>query len=137
MRRIVLVAVAILAVVGVVVWLGAPQVANPGKGAAMIQVQVPSLSTIGAQGQKLFEKNCADCHGNKASGQKGVAPPLIHKVYKPSHHADISFQRAAKFGVRAHHWPFGNMPPVEGVTSAEVDKITVFIREVQRANGIK
>jgi hypothetical protein len=39
-------------------------------------------------------------------------------------------------GVQAHHWRFGNMPPVEGITRAEVATIITYIRELQRANGI-
>ena len=47
-----------------------------------------------------------------------------------------SIARAAKQGVQQHHWPFGNMPPVEGITDAEIAVITAYIRAVQRANGI-
>jgi len=39
-------------------------------------------------------------------------------------------------GVRAHHWSFGNMPAVEGLTRADVKMIIAYIRELQRANGI-
>jgi len=39
-------------------------------------------------------------------------------------------------GVRGHHWPFGDMPPVEGVTRGDVTMIIAYIRELQRANGI-
>ena len=83
-----------------------------------------------------FEAKCAACHGVNAAGQDGVAPPLVHKVYEPSHHGDESFQRAASLGVRAHHWPFGNMPAVEGLTRGDVKMIIAYIRELQRANGI-
>jgi hypothetical protein len=38
--------------------------------------------------------------------------------------------------VRAHHWNFGSMPPVSGVSDDDVATITAFVREVQRANGI-
>jgi hypothetical protein len=39
--------------------------------------------------------------------------------------------------VRAHHWRFGNMPPVDGVNRAEVEKIVAYVRALQRANGIE
>ncbi len=87
-------------------------------------------------GERIFEAKCASCHGQNAAGQKGVAPSLIHKIYEPSHHGDESFQRAVALGVRAHHWPFGDMPPVEGLTRAEVATIIAFVRELQRENGI-
>ena len=83
----------------------------------MVQVVVPETFSDNARiGQVAFEAKCAVCHGANAAGQDGVAPPLVHKIYEPSHHGDAAFLLAAKNGVRAHHWRFGNMPPVEGVT---------------------
>ncbi len=102
----------------------------------MVKVTVPSLTSSAKAGKKLFDAKCALCHGKNAAGQKGVAPPLVHKIYEPNHHSDYSFQRSAKFGVRAHHWPFGDMPPVKGVTQDDVSKIIAYVRELQRANGI-
>ena len=69
-------------------------------------------------------------------GRRELPPPLVHKIYEPNHHGDLSFQLAAKNGVRAHHWPFGNMPPIEGVSENEVSEIIVYVRELQRANDI-
>ena len=104
---------------------------------AMVLVSVPdTLSSSGKLGKRIFEEQCASCHGRNAAGQEGVAPPLIHKIYEPSHHGDESFQRAAALGVRAHHWPFGNMPPIEGLTRADVSTVITYVRELQRANGI-
>jgi len=105
-------------------------------GKALATVRVPELSAAAKPGEMLFNANCASCHGKDAAGQEGVAPPLVHKIYEPNHHGDIAFQRAAKNGARAHHWPFGDMPPVDGVTEADVTKIITYIRELQRANGI-
>lgn len=111
---------------------------QPGtQGAAMANVVIPATLSENAQiGQKAFETNCAACHGVNAAGQDRVAPPLVHKIYEPSHHGDESFQLAAAQGVRAHHWRFGNMPAVEGITRGEVTLIIAYIRELQRANGI-
>lgn len=102
----------------------------------MVDVVLPELNDLEQQGEVNFIKYCSTCHGIAGSGQKGVAPPLIHKIYEPSHHSDISFRFAAERGVRAHHWPFGNMPPVENITLPEIQNITLYIRSVQRANGI-
>lgn len=104
---------------------------------ALVSVTLPEqLSDNAIIGKRIFEAKCASCHGRNAAGQKGVAPPLIHKIYEPSHHGDESFQRAVALGVRAHHWPFGNMPPVDGLTRAEVSTIITYVRELQRTNGI-
>jgi mono/diheme cytochrome c family protein len=104
---------------------------------ALVHITLPDqLSTKAQLGKQAFDAKCASCHGPNAVGQDGVAPPLIHKIYEPSHHPDASFFRAAAFGVRAHHWRFGNMPPIEGLTKADVAGIVTYIRELQRANGI-
>ena len=106
-------------------------------GAPMVEVVLPeTLSTNAQVGKLAYEAKCAVCHGTNAAGQDGVAPPLVHKIYEPSHHGDGAFLLAAKNGVRAHHWRFGNMPPVEGVTDGDVKMIVAYVRELQRANGI-
>ena len=43
---------------------------------------------------------------------------------------------AARRGVRAHHWGFGDMPPVEGVTDADIAAIIAYVRTLQKANGV-
>lgn len=105
-------------------------------GAPLAEVRVPPLAPDLREGREAFEQYCAVCHGVNAAGQQGVAPPLIHVIYEPNHHGDQSFYRAAKQGVRAHHWPFGDMPPVEGITDTEIVKIVTYVRTLQRANGI-
>lgn len=106
-------------------------------GAPIAQVRVPASFTANAQiGNRIFDAKCSVCHGTNAAGQNGVAPPLVHKIYEPSHHGDMAFVLAAKNGVRAHHWKFGNMPRIEGITDGEVKLVTTYIRELQRENGI-
>ena len=86
-------------------------------------------------GMKKYRTMCTQCHGEWAEGtDKG--PPLIHPFYKPSHHADESFYRAAIRGVKAHHWKFGDMPPVSGATTDDVSRILPFIRWLQQENVI-
>ena len=99
------------------------------------QIKVPALSAEAEVGRAVFEANCITCHGKNAAGSAN-GPPLIHKIYEPGHHSDQSFYRAAKFGVTAHHWPYGNMPPVSGVKAEDVTEIIRYVRELQRANGI-
>lgn len=89
-----------------------------------------------SQGKQAYNDNCASCHGADLKGTR-QGPPFIHPVYEPSHHGDEAFYRAAANGVRAHHWRFGDMPPVSGITRAEVGEIISYIREQQRAHGIK
>ena len=104
---------------------------------AIVAIELPvELSKVAQIGKLAFQSNCLVCHGENAVGQVGVAPPLIHKIYEPSHHGDESFQRAVAVGVRAHHWKFGNMPAIEGLTRGDVKAIIAYVRELQEANGI-
>ncbi len=105
-------------------------------GAAIVSVKVPELNYDAKLGETAFNKNCSACHGENAAGQEGVAPPLVHKIYEPSHHGDMAFIIAAKRGVRQHHWRFGNMPALPDVSEIEIQKIIEYIRTLQRANGI-
>jgi mono/diheme cytochrome c family protein len=109
-----------------------------GTAAALAEVVVPaSFSPLAQTGEGYFNAVCATCHGVNAAGQAGVAPPLVHRIYEPSHHGDMAFVMAARNGVRAHHWPFGDMPPVPThLTDAEITTIITYVRELQRANGI-
>ena len=134
-RRLIMIAVAVL-VIGAIAWRYYPQPAEPGSGAPIVEVKVPELDAMTLAGKQEFDANCAQCHGANAAGQEGVAPPLVHKIYEPNHHGDQSFYLAAKQGVRAHHWPFGNMPPVEDITDVEISQIVNYVRTLQRANGI-
>jgi len=86
-------------------------------------------------GEMLFERHCASCHGEKALGTE-VGPPLVHIIYEPSHHADFAFYLAVTQGVRAHHWRFGDMPPVAGLEQEEISRITAYIRWLQQQVGI-
>ena len=36
----------------------------------------------------------------------------------------------------SHHWRFGHMPPVAGLSRKDVAKIIAYVRELQSANGI-
>jgi mono/diheme cytochrome c family protein len=101
-----------------------------------ITVVVPELSQEATIGMASFETYCIECHGKNAAGtDKG--PPLVHPVYRPAHHGDFSFVRAVTNGVPQHHWLFGNMPPQPAIRRDEIDQIIVYLRQLQRANGIE
>ena len=115
-----------------------PDTSELAEGAPIVEVSLPEELSGSAQlGKKIFEAKCASCHGENAAGQNGVAPPLVHKIYEPNHHSDMAFVVAVQNGVRSHHWSFGNMPPVEGVTPGDVKMVVAYVRELQRANGIE
>lgn len=106
--------------------------------APIVSVRLPEGFTETALvGKHAFDAVCSDCHGKNATGRNGKGPPLVHKIYEPSHHADAAFLRAVQNGVQAHHWRFGNMPKLQGITDGDVKGIIRYVRELQRANGIE
>jgi mono/diheme cytochrome c family protein len=89
-----------------------------------------------ATGQELYEQSCAECHGVDLRGtDKG--PSHLSIVYEPSHHADGAFLVAVLRGARAHHWNFGDMPPIPNLESDEVAAITAYVRSVQQREGFE
>jgi cytochrome c len=89
-----------------------------------------------AQGERGYNQYCRTCHG--ALGVGTVAgPPLVHEIYEPSHHSDAAFRLAVTRGVRAHHWSFGNMPPLPPVDSAAIAGVTAYVRWLQQKAGIE
>lgn len=87
-------------------------------------------------GKAIFSANCKACHGKEGLGTRN-GPPLIHKIYEPGHHSDFSFYRAVSSGVKSHHWRFGNMLAIPGVSPEDVGHIIAYIRQQQRLAGIR
>lgn len=126
MRKVVGILVAGLGLAVTSAWAQPTQIPKPSKG----------LMPNAAAGKKLFEANCTKCHGADLRGTK-EGPPLLHRTYEPSHHGDVSFQIAVKYGTRQHHWQFGDMAPVQGLTPDDVAHITAYVRVEQRKAGIR
>jgi len=97
---------------------------------------VPVGPFDGTTGAELYGQACATCHGEDLRGTD-QGPPFLDVVYEPGHHPDGAFLAAAMMGVRSHHWDFGNMPPIEGITEEQVLAIVEYVRSEQRAAGIE
>jgi len=133
-----------VAIVGVLVIAGAtisylmqPPPSQPGEGAPIVEIIVPQLSALELSGEALYNASCAACHGVNIVGKEGIAPSFVNAIYRPRHHSDGAYYVAVQSGVRAHHWPFGSMPPVEDVDREDVRKIIAYVRAIQKANGIE
>ncbi len=87
------------------------------------------------QGETQYQQICARCHGVNLYGSS-EGPPLLDRVYAPSHHADLAFYHAVKNGVRQHHWKFGDMPMLTGITPEQTSDIVAFVRTRQQSVGI-
>lgn len=88
-----------------------------------------------SRGEAVFRAHCVKCHGEGAAGTE-AGPPLVHRFYHPNHHADITFRWAVERGVKAHHWNFGDMPRIEGVSKDEVEAVIGYVRGLQKKAGI-
>ncbi len=98
-------------------------------------VKLPKMTPALNMGKTTYDAFCAVCHGKNTAGtDKG--PTFLDRVYHPGHHGDVAFYVAPIKGAKAHHWKFGDMLPVEGVTDAHLKKIVPYIRAVQKANGL-
>lgn len=95
----------------------------------------PLANGSASRGQETFANNCAQCHGTDLGGTD-QGPPLIHEYYVPSHHGDEAFLMAVQRGVQPHHWDFGPMPPVSGLSEDDVADVVAFVRQQQREAGL-
>lgn len=115
-----------------------------GVGVAACSAGDTSESTLTAQvspdvvatGAELYAANCAECHGIDLRGTDR-GPSHLSIVYEPNHHSDAVFLLAVRNGVRAHHWDFGPMLPVEGLSDDEVSAIVAYVRDNQAEHGFE
>lgn len=96
----------------------------------------PEAATAGDLGAQVYASSCASCHGADLRGtDKG--PSQLSIVYEPNHHPDDAYRSAIANGAPQHHWTFGDMPPVEGLTTEEVEAVIDFIRSEQQRQGFE
>ena len=95
-----------------------------------------SASTQTELGAQVYAEACASCHGADLRGtDKG--PSQLSIVYEPNHHSDASFRNAIANGAPQHHFDFGDMEPVEGLTEADVEAVIAFVRSEQQRLGFE
>lgn len=87
-------------------------------------------------GAEVFAAACASCHGADLRGSdKG--PSQLSILYEPGHHTDASFRAAILNGSVQHHWNFGDMAAIEGLSGAEIDAVITFVRAQQAEHGFE
>jgi mono/diheme cytochrome c family protein len=123
-------ALVLFLVIAVIVFGGNSSNTDEGTGLA---VQDPDLV---AAGEPVYQASCASCHGTDLRGTD-LGPSHLSVVYEPNHHGDAAFVLAAQNGVRAHHWPFGDMAPVPNLTDEDLEAIVAYVRENQRISGFE
>ena len=137
-RRLSILGATAVAIAGLLLACG-QQAADPsqygGTAVDLTAVTDIELSPGAKAGETVFAGNCAACHGAGAAGTY-AGPTLIHQLYHPNHHSDGSIRVAAAAGVRQHHWNFGDMPPVSGISPVQIEQVICYVREIQFANGV-
>ncbi len=113
---------------------GASNQVEPTTGASIASASIADTTTY--SGEDSFQNRCAVCHGQNAEGT-ATGPPLVNRLYEIGHHPNFSFHNAVNKGVTAHHWNFGDMPPIPNVPPEEIDAIICHVRDLQRAEGIQ
>ena len=87
-------------------------------------------------GAEVYAETCASCHGADLQGtDKG--PSHLSIVYEPNHHTDASFRSTIANGAAQHHWNFGDMPPISGLTGEDVEAVIAFVRSEQERQGFE
>ena len=96
----------------------------------------PATANGSGQGAEVYASSCASCHGADLRGtEKG--PSQLSIVYEPNHHGDDSYRSAIANGAPQHHWPFGDMPRVEGLSDDDVEAVIAYIRSEQQRQGFE
>ena len=95
--------------------------------------QDPDLVDLG---ESLYQSNCAACHGADLRGSD-QGPSHLSRVYEPGHHGDAAFLLAVRNGSQQHHWNFGPMPPIDGLSDEDVAAIVAYVRGAQREQGFE
>lgn len=85
-------------------------------------------------GAVVYQQNCASCHGAELQGTNS-GPSHLSIFYEPNHHPDQAFRSAIANGAAQHHWAFGSMPPVPGMTESEIEAVIAFVRSEQVRQG--
>ena len=91
------------------------------------------------QGRKIYEENCADCHGDQGEGSAGAYPPLAGNravtMDPPANVVRIVLGGGYPPATAGNPRPFG-MPPYATVLSdAEIAAVLTMIRASWGNNG--
>lgn len=114
----------------------AAALAEPADGVAASVPTSAGTALAVPDGAAVYQQYCAECHGVDLRGtDKG--PSQLSIIYEPNHHGDYAYRVAIRDGTREHHWWFGDMPPVEGITDLEIEKVISFIRAEQQRLGFE
>ena len=101
------------------------------------EVNIPEQpADLVSTGAEIYQAACAACHGTDLRGTD-QGPSHLSAVYEPNHHSDAAFLLAVRNGSPQHHWRFGDMKPIDGLSEEDIVALTAFVREKQRVEGFE
>ena len=89
------------------------------------------FSQIAISGQHLFRANCADCHGEDASGtDRG---PDLRPAVKNGGRSNRKqmFHSAITNGMSQQNWAMGDMPAFPRLSFNQIEQIERYVRELK------
>lgn len=87
-------------------------------------------------GRIAFAENCSHCHGRLAEGTR-LGPSLTGHPGGPSRLGDDQFRRAVRSGIAPREPGALGMPALAGVSDADLDRMLVFLRGIELADGTR
>ena len=82
-----------------------------------------------AQGQKIYETNCAACHGKKGEGRGAMFPPLFRSDYimkKPQVLLN-SMLKGINGPIKVNGKPYNGFMPATAINEADVAAVSTYI----------
>ena len=135
-QRMAMLAVIAWIVFGAVAALVYVALSGEGDDGVTVEVIAAELSEEAIQGEALFKANCPGVPRRERGGHEAGSAADSRHLQSGSPFGQGFLSGGRRLGVRAHHWPYGDMPPQPQVKEAEVALIIRYIRELQEANGI-
>lgn len=88
----------------------------------------------GGDGQKVFEQNCAKCHGSDGSADSAIGKAVGAKDLRA---AEVQKMTDAQIATQIAQGK-GNMPPFEGtLNKAQIDALIPYVRQFSKKQGSK
>ena len=81
------------------------------------------------QGQKIYESNCAACHGKKGEGRGAMFPPLFRSDYimkKPQVLLN-SMLKGINGPIKVNGKPYNGFMPATAINEADVAAVSTYI----------
>lgn len=91
---------------------------------------LPDVNPARREGQLLYVKRCAVCHGDRAKGT--VHGPALARGQIS---LDATLPLASPEGLREKHAQYGDMAPIEDLSSEQAAQIAVFVQSIDRQSG--